>query len=733
MLSPRILQRKLRNKSALAALFYGMVLLLLAACHSEENRIVEPIAHNDNYDIWPDSIDLHNDLILRAISDSLMYLRRDGAIIDSITAGSIPDNRMKFHSDYPLLNFLYRLEASTPSYGKYATQTPYEIYLNPLQNDSARIILESRIKNGLILPIELHHLGWPIINPNAEWLLAASELAIATDEHRFARNVKQIGKDVYNNDLKFSFNPSTNLFFGIPRYMATASAIFPSWMTTADLYQQSTLGINVAYCVAAQSIELSTDSVKQALKDLLWIPEKGYFSALTYGAINTPTPLQATDNLAQAIAIISGIFPDAMAEAIIRKTPVELSGVALFQPQLPAESGAVSTEISKALLQTAWTIAAARTDNSTAYATAVGSLLAIEGERLSGDRNRVPTFRSTFTSLILRGFAGMKFTNDGISFLPNIPETLPGEKVIENLHYRNSTLTIHINGTGRIISTFTIDGKSVSTPFFPASLEGEHEIAITLAGAETDPGKISIIDEPQTAPLPPSVTWPATNQASLTGEGNYQVYIDGILQDNTSGESYILAEARKPHVIQFCETDEVKSGKNSYSISGFSCQPYLYQPSATSLTINAIDIARGGSKMLGDKKLGVNFVESYRSKNRNIKFDFDAPTQGRYLVDIHYVNGLGIVNSQMKLALRQLLVDGDFAGVFYFSQRSAATAPRNDIEPWQEMRAWTNPLIIDLDKGENHLELRYFQPSPIFADPITNVILIDTIRLIPLS
>lgn len=735
-----------RDVTILAVLFG---LFPVTACREEARRSVEPIAHNDSFDIWPDSIDLHDGVVLRAMSDSLMQVRVSGNILDTIAAGKIPDWRMTFSSSHPLLDFLYRLEASYPSTGRYATQTPYEIYLNPIQNDSARIMLEGRLRNGLVVPYETRGLGWPAVNSNAEWLLAASELWLATGDSRWERIVRQTARTVIASDKKICRNPATGLFTGIPRYMAAGAGIFPEWMTVTDIFQQSTLGVNVAYAAAMNSLGLASDSIVGSLKSLMWIPNMGYFSATAYGTPVYPLPLQSTDNLAQAIAVMSGILPDAMADAIIKKTPTSITGVAHYQPSLPPASGETKDEITPLLLQSAWTAATASCGNEAAYSSATGALFALEGKRLLGFRHRLPSFRSTFTTLILRGLLGIKFTPDGMFFSPYVPENLPGEKRIGNFRYRDAVLDIKITGTGKVISTFTIDGNP-SEPFIEASLKGKHSISITLAGASADPGFVNIRETAQLAPLPPITEWTADRQAKIhngvlpanlpeqaVSESDREfleekggecrlVYINGVLQEEIFRDTYRLYDARELAVVQFTALIDSE-------LSGFSSKPYLYLPRNQRQAVYASTLAKSGTKILENKNLAARFVESTRFRNRDTSFDINSPGSGRYLVDVHYANGLGIVNSQRKIALRSLRVNGHEAGIFLFPQLSAAAARHSERESWQEMTAWSNSLIVNLDKGVNHLELRYYQPSPVYADPNSNTLLFDIIRLTPVD
>lgn len=760
--------KKLLNILAVTALCGAGILPV--SCREEIARVVDPIAHEEPYDIWPDSIDLHNGVILRVVSDSVMQVRVGGNILDSVVAPALPEERMTFSSDLPLLDFLYRLEASSAPSGRYTAQTPYEIYLNPLQNDSARQALESRLRNGLVVPAEVRGLGWPVVNSNAEWLLGASELAVASGDGRWLREVRQTARSVLEADLRVSYDPGCGLFTGIPRYIAAGAGMLPPWMNVSDLSGLVTFGVNAAYCGALRTLEsadpapggasdpghrrwsisVSSDSLLRSLKKEMWLPNRGYFSALNYGPLPYRIPLQATDNLAQAFAVLTGTASGALADAMIAKTPAGYLGMTLFQPQLPPASGPIRNEISPMLLQTAWTIACARRANEAAYSFAVGALIAAEGERLTGSRHRLPSFRSTFTSLIVRGLLGVRYNPDCMEFSPYVPENLPGEKRISNLRYRNARLDIRLSGTGHAISTFTIDGRP-SEPFFPADMEGDHQIVITLAGAASDPGSANRLENPRLLPLPAECNWnqrsatlaPGRLPAGITAEAVeetfgaeipsdredcFLVYVDGTLEEEIFRTDYQLFDAKKPVAIQFCPL----SGSQ---YEGFSAPPYLYVPSRSRHMIYTPSIARNGTKVLEDKKIAERFVESTRFRNRRITFGFDAPKKGRYLIDLRYACGLGIVNAQRRVALRQLRVNNLDAGVFVFIQLTPAALRRmgEPVESWQTAAAWTNPLEVELHEGHNDLELRYYQPSPVYVDPQSNTVLTDIIRIISID
>ena len=134
--------------------------ILVASCGREESRgPVTSILHNTACDIWPDSIDLHNGVTMAVAADSLMIVRRNGNAVDTLAAPKPREGAMTFSSGIPVLDFFYRLEASTAPHERYSLCTPYEIYLNPLQSDPAMALLRSRLHNDLVEPQEVHRMS----------------------------------------------------------------------------------------------------------------------------------------------------------------------------------------------------------------------------------------------------------------------------------------------------------------------------------------------------------------------------------------------------------------------------------------------------------------------------------------------------------------------------------------------------------------------------------------------
>lgn len=738
-----------------------MVAAIPAGCsHIEAVRHGEPLFHCSQYGISPDSIDLRNGVILSAEGDSAIVVRVDGNMIRTIrsAAGATGSGPFEFSSDYPVFDALFRMERERGYGERYSFSVPYEIYLNPFAGGQGVKLLMDRVRSGYVVPPETRRYSWPVINGNPQWIVAACELYNLTADKDLLREIMTVSQNVIAEERRVSVSPSSGLVTGVPRYMVGGDKLFPEWMNDANsLMENVTFSTNVAWWWAVKSLDaitasqpikkeaadraqfaFNTDSLRSTLFREFWNPVQGHFAALLYGNPLYPMQLCASDNLAQAMAILAGLPLGEMSEMIMEMTPAPVTGVSLFTPRLTSATS--SRSVAEALTQTYWALAASRTDNGEAYENAVGALIFTLANDILAGRENVPYVRQPLTGLILRGFCGLSIDSDGLRFSPSVPRGMPGTMKIGKLRYRHAQLTVILHGTGNTIAMCELDG-SASEPFFPATFEGEHTLEITLAEGDTEVRSTNIAAPGVLAP-PPSTIWrtpreatfmplrdpsgtPSTSAAGLSAGVRF-LYLDGMITEEVPTSHYELFDSPEAVTVQFCNVTE-----NRWT--GFATAPHLFIPEGKVITVNLAEIARGGSRIIEDRKLAARFVESNRYKNPRLSFDVEIAEGGRYAAEVHYINGLGIVNSRRRTAVRRFEVDGEPRGVFVFPQLSAADWDNTPDREWQNHTAFTNPLVVDLTPGKHRVELRYYQPTPVYIDPSANTVLADYVRIIKLK
>lgn len=721
---------------------------LLTACSQEVGYGGESVFHCHVYDIYPDSVDMHTGMILRAYGDSVIQVRVEGNTLRTIYAEKHPRSRgtFRFKSDYPLFDALIRLEASRVSDGSYTPLSPYELYLNPFIGSEGERILASRIRNGYLIPSDTRRYVWPVINDNPQWILAACELFKITANRFFLEKIGGVAANIAAEERKVCSGPLTGLIGGIPRYMAAPQDLFPQWMGPGELLGSATFCVNVAWWGALRSmaditagmalrnemarlpeISFDPDSLRNSIFRYFWNPVQGRFSAMLYGDPLRPLALGSSDNLAQGMAVLTGLPLPEMSRMLIEKTPAPVTGISLYAPRLASGEG--KKMASEALAGTVWAIAASRVGNDKAYNTAMAAMVYNLCDDILGSRhNSGAVVRQPLTALVLRGFCGITTAFEGLYFAPSVPSGMTGTKQITGLKYRRSELSITIAGTGDKVASFMVDGKETE-PFFPASEEGHHDISITLSSEAPEQADADLSVPVQISKMP-AVEWTSPADVSFiysgndTGKRSMWAYVDGLPVEEAEGRHYTLDDTSAVRTVQFCATPDG-------NWPGFATAPVLYVPQGFSRTIDLTDVAKGGSGIFQDRTLASHFVESTRYRNRKIVFDVTVEEKGVYAVAVHYANGLGIVNSRRRTALRSLSVDGvPQQGVFVFTQLSPVDWDNDPAREWQMMTAFTNPLMVALDPGTHTFELRYYQPNPVYIDPFSNTVVADYVRLI---
>ena len=82
--------------------------------------------------------------------------------------------------------------------------------------------------------------------------------------------------------------------------------------------------------------------------------------------------------------------------------------------------------------------------------------------------------------MIYAGLFGMRFSEAGMSFAPVLPDGW-GEVTLWGVRYRAVVLTVKLRGAGRVVRSFTLDGKLQLKPEASALLTGKHTIVIELS------------------------------------------------------------------------------------------------------------------------------------------------------------------------------------------------------------------------------------------------------------
>jgi hypothetical protein len=108
-----------------------------------------------------------------------------------------------------------------------------------------------------------------------------------------------------------------------------------------------------------------------------------------------------------------------------------------------------------------------------------------------------------------------------------------------------------------------------------------------------------------------------------------------------------------------------------------------------------------------------------RERNATVAIPVQVASAGNYAIDFRYANGNGPVNTEDKVAVRTVIVDGDTTGVVVLPQRG--------VNRWAEW-GWSNPLHVSLTPGPHTVTIAYTR----FDENMNrreNTALLDALRL----
>lgn len=708
------------------------------------------VASSAAWQLWPDSIDFRNGLVIRAFGDSLLQVRVEGNCLRDVSCRSriqevsAPD----VSTGVPLVDALCALETRVGLPDTWNENIPYAVFLNPLSHKWATGILHGRLKDGYVVPGISQGLTWPVVTGNPYWLLAAVEVAKAGGGRLWLDEVAGVAANMLEEDLRIAYNPFTSLFYGMPQRWTAISGITPDWMLPADQFAIQSFSVNAAYCGALKGLSdigrsmamrnekirheipaPDADSLRHALHRGFWLPGQQMFGAMLYGFPMAPVCAEFADNVAQAVAVINGVISDPVAQAVFARAVPSDGHDVLFYPSPQPVSAANAGGVDLALLASA----AAGAGSTEAYNRYFAALIAAQAQSLLGTGAVASMTCAPLNGLILRGVLGARFTFDSITLAPNVPRWFGDETNVRGLRWRKSVLNIVVRGHGRNVRSCTVNGEPSSLQL-PSDAEGEQNIVIELDSAND----MTPTDAPDgmTEPLPeaPEVTWPVSNRAVIMSDGAgvsserlHRVWLNGVAEPEDIDNTFELAPVSGLTSVQIATL-------NGNGVAGFSARPHIVLPERGEVLISLPEVARSGARVPGHDKVSDDFVESDRNHNRNIRFEVVAPADGDYIVDVHYLSGLGIVNARRRTALRHLMVNGTRAGVLVFPQLTQYNRGLGGESTDQLLAAsFSNPLPVHLKRGYNSIELRYFQITPVYLDPTTNCIVADYVRFILLT
>ena len=583
--------------------------------------------------------------------------------------------------------------------------------------------------------------SWPVSSDRMLWALAAWEICTVTGDRQWLRQAYDITRRSAEADLHAVRDRETGLFNGESSFLDWREQSYPRWMQPADIYRSQNLGTNVVHYAAyrvlgemARSLgepSAHWDSVAVGIRDgltrYLWQAEYGWFAQYRYGRVYLTRSPRA-EGLGESLASIYGAVTEAQRAELVRRSPVVAFGAPTFWPYIAGERFYHNATIWP-FVNAYWTWAAAEAGNATAVerglddATRFAALFLtnkentyaptghFEGTALNSDRQLwsvAGTLAETYRVLF-----GMRFARDQLSFHPMVPHAYAGDRTLRDVHYRGATLTITVHGYGNAVASARLDGRSSAQAVIPATLTGAHTVEITMN--HRWPASTVHLVPNRFAPLTPDaalhgnvLTW-----AAIPSAVRYVVYENGMPLSRTTDTTLSMRQSAGFAEYQVLAVDA--AGDES-----FLSRPIRVVPSGVEQIVKpaAEPLQRTNSGFTG-----AGYVRLTREENTRVSATLNVARDGAYVLDARYANGNGPVNTEDKVGVRTVLVDGDTAGVLVFPQRG-----KNQWSDWD----WSNPLRVDLRQGTHTIVLA-FTPLDENMNRHENTALLDVIRLTRLT
>ncbi|HWE42403.1 MAG TPA: hypothetical protein VG432_07855 [Gemmatimonadaceae bacterium] len=583
--------------------------------------------------------------------------------------------------------------------------------------------------------------SWPVSSDRMVWALAAWELYASTGDRDWLRQSYDIIARSAEADLHAVRDPSTGLFNGESSFEDWREQSYPRWMQPADIYRSQNLGTNAIHFAAYRVLgdmaralgepsarwDSTAAGIRRAMTRHLWQPERGWFGQYRYGR-NWLTLSPRADGLGEALASIYGAASLPQRRSLMRNAPVVAYGTPSFWPYIAGERFYHNATVWP-FVTAYWTWAAAEGRNTRAVqsgldnatrATAlfltnkentVAATGHYEGTALNSDRQLWSVAGSLAATY--RQLFGIRLEPDRMTFRPMVPPSYGGERTLRRLRYRGATLTVTVRGYGDGVARATLDGAPVARAEALASLTGAHSIEITMNGKW--PAATTHVVENRFAPATPhaSLRGSALAWEPVKGAVRYEVYRNG----RRLGRTRRTSAAVRP-----------RDGLDEYQVlavnpagdESFLSEPVRVVPGGAEQLVkpagDSLEREHGGFS-------GAGYLRLTRERNLSVAIPVRVARAGSYAIDFRYANGNGPVNTEDKVAVRTVLVDGDTTGVVVLPQRG--------VNRWSDW-GWSNALHVTLTPGAHTVTIAFTR----FDENMNrreNSALLDALRLTRLA
>ena len=601
------------------------------------------------------------------------------------------------HSSLPILDSVYNLSleeltkdirsdqtlmAGAKWNGVWTRDVSYSTLLSLaiITPELAKNSLMAKVNHGEIVQDTGTGGSWPVSSDRMVWVLAAWEIYQVTGDRAWLQQSYQIVQNSARHDEPSVLAAANGLVHGESSFMDWREQSYPRWMNAVDIYSSQSLSNNAVhyqtYRILAQmaralgedgsAYDRRAQRIKRSMNQLLWMPDKGYYGEYLYGRAH-PALSPRTDSLGESLAMLFEIATPAQQKEMLKNLPLLDYGIPTVYPQEPGIPP-YHNESVWPFVQAFWNLAAAKNHEDATVADGLTVLLRHTSFFLTNKENLVANTGSPAgteinsdrqlwsiagnLAMVYRILFGMSFQADGIHLAPFIPTDFAGSNQLDDLRFRQATLSIHVSGSGSRTRAQTLDGKPFNG-IIPATLRGHHHVNLILAGTN-DRAITPHQSADLTAPNTPEVQIEQNRLVweSVPGASIFQVYRDGKPLQRTENTIFLIGNSSAKGTHEYQVEAIAENG-----IASFLSAPVVDESPETVLSAWFDKDHRP--------------VELMRETPVVAQTTINVAKGGIYELQIHYANGSGPITTGNQCGLRSLYIDQLFSGVIVMPQRGS--------------------------------------------------------------
>ena len=581
---------------------------------------------------------------------------------------------------------------------------------------ATRASLESRVRNGVVLQDTGTGGGWPVSTDRVSWALGAWALYEIEGDTQWLSWCVDVLQATLSQDA--AVLPADELLRpGETSFIDWREQSYPDWMTPADMAASYAFGTNVLHYLCRQlmtrmlrELEREKEAAEYAaqaaalaeeIKTCFWSAGAAHFGMMrtAEGYLD-----DRVDSLATSLAVLCGLAGD-HATQVMHHLPRSPFGTPVFTPYKSRQQKAYHNRSVWPFVEAYVLLAHADTQDAAGAAFSMSSLLraamafgsskenfhAESGEAIDTVQSSDRQLWSVAGMLGMYYYAlfGIRFEGDNLVIQPCVPKEFRGSHWLTGLRIRNLVLDIHINGYGTEVWSVMVNGHPDS-PIIPLDAEGRMQIELELMPAEetaTAPPVLRAVEdlsEPEwDEPTSRLLRW-----HPVPGAASYNVFRNGVAFSATLDCQCALPPGKAYY------NEYTVQAVNEMTTSCFSKPFECPAPGCRRL----LQPLRIGEKAEFPVEQGQAWLDT-RACTSRLDYEEVVLPAGTYEVRVIYSNATASLRDGDTCALRELQLNGEFAGMVLLPQHTEAGQ-------WENYTR-TAALRVEVPAGSHRFSLCY--------------------------